>query len=480
MRNTFENPFETRYSSDEMKKLWSQDTKFGLWRRLWLALATAEKELGLPITQEQLDEMRAHLDDINYDVAEAREAETHHDVMSHIYAFGVQCPTAKPIIHLGATSCFVGDNSELIVMYRSLCLLKKELIEVIETLAEQAVKYAELPTLAFTHLQPAQLTTVGKRLSLYLQELKMDLENVENLLDNFRLRGAKGTTGTQASFQKLFDGDVQKIRELDKLVAREMGFDHTFSVTGQTYPRKYDYMILSAVSGIAQSSAKFATDLRLLQSKNEVQEPFSKLQVGSSAMAYKRNPIMSERICSLARYNVSLPVNCAITASTQWFERTLDDSANRRIALAESFLSADAILLLMKKIISGLVVNEHVIARHVESELPFMATESILMNCVKKGGDRQALHEVIRIHSIAVAKAQNEEGIANNLFERLKADEAFKNFADCFAKNIKARDYVGIAPEQTLHFVNNEVLPYVATVKDKHKFEGEVKFAKEI
>ncbi|HKL94601.1 MAG TPA: adenylosuccinate lyase [Clostridia bacterium] len=462
MYNTFQNPFETRYSSEEMKTLFSQDTKFGLWRRLWLALATAEKKLGLPITDEQLDEMKLHLEDINYDVAIAREAEVHHDVMAHIYAFGVQCPKAKPIIHLGATSCFVGDNADLIIMFRALEIVKKEIAEVAEILAQKALLYADLPTLAFTHLQPAQLTTVGKRLTLYLQDLTMDLEAILELLKSYKLRGVKGTTGTQASFAKLFDNNENKIFELDKMVAKELGFENTFSVTGQTYPRKFDYKILSVLSGVAQSCAKFANDMRILQSKNEMQEPFSKSQVGSSAMAYKRNPILAERICALSRYNISLPVNCAMTSSVQWLERTLDDSANRRIVIAESFLSIDAILLLMKKIVSGLVVNENVIKLHIEAELPFMATENLLMKCVKEGGDRQVLHEVIRFHSIEVTKEQNEKGTENNLFERLKGDKAFEAFLDCFDNKIDSREYTGISAVQTIKFVNEEVLPLLA------------------
>lgn len=459
MYDTFQNPFETRYSSDEMKKLFSQDTKFGLWRRLWLALAKAEKQLGLPISDEQLDEMKAHLDDINYEVAKSREKEVHHDVMSHIYAFSEQCPKAKPIIHLGATSCFVTCNSELIITYRALQLVKKELQAVIKSLAEQALKYAALPTLAFTHLQPAQLTTVGKRLALYIQDFALDFEAVNGILNNFKLRGAKGTTGTQASFKELFDGDEKKVLELDELVAKEMGFSKTYSVTGQTYPRKFDYTVLSVLSGIAQSAAKFANDLRLLQSKCEVQEPFGKSQVGSSAMAYKRNPILTERICALSRYTVSLPVNCAMTASTQWFERTLDDSANRRIVLAEGFLSVDAILLLMEKIAKGLVVNENVIKRHIENELPFMATESLLMDCVKAGGDRQVLHEAIRRHSIDVANDINEKGTQNNLFERLMGDEEFKGFLDLFPKFLSAHEFTGFSEQQTVRFITDEILP---------------------
>lgn len=462
---TFQNPFETRYSSDGMKTLFSQDTKFGLWRRLWLALATAEKKLGLPVTDEQLEEMRQHLDDINYDVARERESLVHHDVMAHIYAFGVQCPKAKPIIHLGATSCYVGDNADLIIMFRALELVKKEIAEVVEILANKALNFAELPTLAFTHLQPAQLTTVGKRLTLYLQDLTSDLQEICDVMKDYKLRGVKGTTGTQASFLKLFDNDSDKVFELDKLVAKELGFENTFSVTGQTYPRKFDYKVLATLSGVAQSCAKFANDMRILQSKNEMQEPFSRSQVGSSAMAYKRNPILTERICALSRFNISLPVNCAMTSSVQWLERTLDDSANRRIVIAESFLSADAILLLMKKVVSNLVVNENVIKLHLEAELPFMATENLLMKCVKRGGDRQALHEVIRQHSIAVTKAQNESGAENDLFERLKADEAFENYQDCFEENVDSIEYTGLSALQTKKFVNEEVLPLLANLR---------------
>ena len=457
MKPFYENPLTTRYSSVEMQQIFSDDTRFGLWRRLWLALAKSEKALGLDITDEQIAELEQHLDDINYDEALAREKEVHHDVMSHIYALGLQCPKAKPIIHLGATSWFVTDNSELIQMFRALKVLKQRLIVVIKNLCDFALKYKDLPTLGFTHLQPAQLTTVGKRATLYVQDFMMDLENLSRIIDTFKLRGIKGTTGTQASFLELFEGDHEKVKKLNELVVSEMGFNKWFSVSGQTYTRKYDFEILSALSGIAQSASKFANDLRILQSKKEIEEPFGKKQVGSSAMAYKRNPMLSERICALSRFLISLPQNPAMTASTQWFERTLDDSANRRLANSEAFLTADSILLLMDKVTKNMVVYDKMIARHVSEELPFMATENILMDCVKAGGDRQALHEAIRECSMEVA--QNVKVGDNDLLERLKKSEAFKKFSTIIDKSTDASLYIGRASAQTSEYVLGEVLP---------------------
>ena len=459
MKPFYENPLTTRYSSVEMRQIFSDDTRFGLWRRLWLALAKSEKALGLDITDEQIAELEQHLDDINYDEALAREKEVHHDVMSHIYALGLQCPKAKPIIHLGATSCFVTDNSELIQMFRALKVLKQRLIVVIKNLCDFALKYKDLPTLGFTHLQPAQLTTVGKRATLYVQDFMMDLENVSRIIDTFKLRGIKGTTGTQASFLELFEGDHEKVKKLNELVVSEMGFSKWFSVSGQTYTRKYDFEILSALSGIAQSASKFANDLRILQSKKEIEEPFGKKQVGSSAMAYKRNPMLSERICALSRFLISLPQNPAMTASTQWFERTLDDSANRRLANSEAFLTADSILLLMDKVTKNMVVYDKMIARHVSEELPFMATENILMDCVKAGGDRQALHEAIRECSMEAAQNVKVNGGDNDLLERLKKSEAFKKFSTIIDKSTDASLYIGRASAQTSEYVLGEVLP---------------------
>lgn len=459
MKPLYENPLCTRYSSTEMQTIFSDDVRFGLWRRLWLALAKSEKALGLDITDEQIAELSAHLDDINYEDALAKEKEIHHDVMSHIYALGLLCPKAKPIIHLGATSCFVTDNSELIMMHRALKLVKERLIKVIKNLSDFALEYKDMPTLGFTHLQAAQLTTVGKRATLYVQELMMDLENINFILDGFKLRGIKGTTGTQASFLELFNGDHEKVKRLNEMVVGEMGFKNYFAVSGQTYPRKYDFFILSTLSGIAQSASKFANDLRILQSKKEMEEPFGKKQVGSSAMAYKRNPMLSERICALSRYLISLPQNPAMTSSTQWFERTLDDSANRRLTNSEAFLTADSILLLMDKVTTGMVVYPKIIEKHVGEELPFMATENILMDCVKAGGDRQALHEAIRECSMEAAAHVKIDGLENDLIERLKAKDAFKPFKDLIDKAMDAKLYIGRASVQTEEYISGEVLP---------------------
>ena len=431
MTDRYENPLITRYASKEMSKIFSDDQKFSTWRKLWIALAESEKELGLDvITQEQIDEMKQHVYDINYDVAVKREKEVRHDVMAHVFAFSQLCPKAAPIIHLGATSCYVTDNADLINFYQALCLVRKKLVNTIEKLADFAEKYKALPTLGFTHLQPAQLTTVGKRATLWAYELVLDYHNLEFVIENTMLRGVKGTTGTQASFLNLFDGDHEKVRQLEKLVVKKMGFEKAFAVTGQTYTRKYDSNILNVLSGIAQSASKFANDIRILQSIKEVEEPFEKSQIGSSAMAYKRNPMRSERICALSRYVMSLPVNTAFTAATQWMERTLDDSANRRIVIAQAFLAVDAILNLYMNISENLVVNDKVIEKHIREELPFMATENILMACVKAGGNRQELHERIRELSMQASYAVKKEGKACNLIELIKNDDAFARVRD--------------------------------------------------
>ena len=458
----YQNPLNTRYASREMSRIFSDDNRFRLWRRLWLALAECEQELGLNITDEQLDEMRAHLDDINYAEAEAREKVVRHDVMSHVYAFGLQCPKAAGIIHLGATSCFVTDNSELLQMHQGLIEVRRKLVNVIDKLRRFALKYKDLPTLGFTHLQPAQLTTVGKRACLWIQDLMLDLENLEHLLATFRLRGVKGTTGTQASFLELFDGDHEKVRQLDKMVAAKFGFQKTYPVTGQTYPRKADYAVLQALSSVAQSAYRFSNDLRLLQHMKEMEEPFEKSQIGSSAMAYKRNPMRSERISALSRFVLSLPVNAAVTASTQWFERTLDDSANRRMVVAQAFLGVDAILNLYLNVAENMVVYEKVIRKHIMAELPFMATEIILMEGVKAGGNRQELHECIREHSMVAAAHVKQEGKENDLIDLLKADPAFAAVKDGIDGILAPENFVGRAPQQTEEYILEEVDPALA------------------
>jgi adenylosuccinate lyase len=422
LKNTYETPLSTRYASREMSYLFSPEKKFRTWRRLWIALAQAEKELGLNITQEQIDEMIAHQDDINYEVAQAREKIVRHDVMSHVYAFGEQCPKAKPIIHLGATSCYVGDNTDIIIMTEALHLLRDKVVNVVRTLSKFAMKYKDLPTLAFTHFQPAQPTTVGKRATLWIQDLLMDLDDIEYLLSQSKLLGSKGTTGTQASFLELFDGDHEKVKRLDELIAKKMGYQTCFAVSGQTYTRKLDSRMLAVLSGIAQSAAKFSNDIRLLQHLKEIEEPFEKNQIGSSAMAYKRNPMRSERIASLARYVIINSLNPCITEATQWFERTLDDSANKRISIPEAFLAVDGILNLYGNVSDGLVVYPKVILQHLKRELPFMATENIMMDAVKRGADRQQLHERIRVHSMEASRIIKEEGGENDLLDRIAAD----------------------------------------------------------
>ena len=465
MNNIYESPLNTRYASDEMKEIFSPDRKFKTWRRLWVALAKSEKALGLNITDEQIAEMEKFKDDINYDVAKAREKEVRHDVMSHVYAYGVQCPKAKAIIHLGATSCYVGDNTDIIIMTEGLKLIRKKLVNVIYRLKIFADEYKNLPTLGFTHFQPAQLTTVGKRACLWIQELLMDLEDVEYQLSKAKLLGSKGTTGTQASFLELFDGDHEKVKKLDEMITKEMGFDAYFPVSGQTYSRKLDSQFLNVLSSIAQSAYKFSNDLRLLQHLKEVEEPFEKSQIGSSAMAYKRNPMRSERISSLARYVIANSINPAITASTQWFERTLDDSANKRISVPESFLAADAILNIYLNVAAGMVVYPKVIEQHILKELPFMATENIMMQAVKNGGDRQELHEKIRIHSMAAARVVKEEGKENDLIERIVKDESFNLNLDDINAVLKPENFIGRAKEQTEEFLRD----YVSPVLDKYK-----------
>lgn len=459
MTDTYESPLNSRYASKEMQYLFSPDKKFSTWRRLWIALAESEQELGLDITDEQIAEMKAHIEDINYDVAQAREKEVRHDVMSHVYAYGVQCPKAKPIIHLGATSCYVGDNTDIIIMTEAMRLVKKKLVNLIAELAKFADANKALPTLAFTHFQPAQPTTVGKRASLWLEDLLMDLEDVEYQLSKAKLLGCKGTTGTQASFMELFDGDHEKCKALDRKIAEKMGYDSCYAVTGQTYPRKLDAQMLNVLSCIAQSAYKFSNDIRLLQHLKQIEEPFEKSQIGSSAMAYKRNPMRSERIGSLARYVIVDALNPAITASTQWFERTLDDSANKRISIPEAFLAVDAILSLYINVVDGLVVYPKVIRQQFMREIPFMATENIMMDAVKKGGDRQDLHEKIRVYSMEAGKTVKVEGKENNLPELIAADQSFGLTLDEINAIMKPENFVGRAPEQVMNFLKDEVQP---------------------
>lgn len=459
MKDCYNTPLNTRYASKEMSYLFSEEMKFKTWRKLWIALAESEKELGLNITDEQIAELKANVDNINYDVAEEKEKEIRHDVMSHIYAYGVQCPKAKGIIHLGATSCYVGDNTDLIIMKQALYIIKNKLINVINSLSKFALRYKDLPTLGFTHLQPAQLTTVGKRATLWIQDLLLDIENLDFVIEHMRFRGVKGTTGTQASFMELFNGNEELVKKLDQMVSQKMGFSKEFKITGQTYTRKLDSIILNTLSEIAQSAYKFSNDLRLLQNMKEVEEPFEKNQVGSSAMPYKRNPMRSERISALSRYIIVDSLNPAITASTQWFERTLDDSANKRISVAEAFLALDGVLNLYLNISSGLVVYDKVITSHVMRELPFMATENIMMESVKKGGDRQKLHERIRMHSMAAAKIVKEEGKDNDLIERIINDETFNLAKEEILSLIDPVKFTGRASGQVVDFLNTEVNP---------------------
>ena len=465
-KDTYESPLNSRYASKEMQYIFSPDKKFSTWRKLWIALAEAEKELGLDITDEQIDEMKAHIYDIDYDMAAAREKEVRHDVMAHVHTFGAVCPKAKPIIHLGATSCYVGDNTDIIIMTEGMELVKKKLVTLIGELSKFASEYKDLPTLAFTHFQPAQPTTVGKRATLWLQDLVMDLEDVDFILSKKKLLGCKGTTGTQASFYELFEGDHEKCRELDKKIAQKMGYDSCFAVSGQTYPRKLDSQILNVLSGIAQSAYKFSNDIRLLQHMKQIEEPFEKSQIGSSAMAYKRNPMRSERIGSLARYVIVDALNPAITASTQWFERTLDDSANKRLSVPEAFLAVDAILNLYINVVDGLVVYDKVIYQQFMKEIPFMATENIMMDAVKKGGDRQELHEKIRVYSMEAGKRVKAEGLDNNLTELIAQDPAFGLTREEIDAALKPENYVGRAPKQTKDFINEVIAPILEENKD--------------
>ena len=458
-------PLSERYASKEMQYIFSPDMKFRTWRRLWIALAETEKELGLNITQEQIDELKAHADDINYDVAKERERQVRHDVMSHVYAYGVQCPKAKGIIHLGATSCYVGDNTDIIVMAEALKLVRKKLVNVIAELSKFADKYKDQPTLAFTHFQPAQPTTVGKRATLWTQEFIMDLEDLEYVLSTLKLLGSKGTTGTQASFLELFDGDQETIDKIDPMIAEKMGFENCYPVSGQTYSRKVDTRVLNILAGIAASAHKMSNDIRLLQHLKEVEEPFEKSQIGSSAMAYKRNPMRSERIASLSRYVMVDALNPAITSATQWFERTLDDSANKRLSVPEGFLAIDGILDLCLNVVDGLVVYPKVIEKRLRSELPFMATENIMMDAVKAGGDRQELHERIRELSMEAGRTVKVEGKDNNLLELIAADPAFNLTLEELEKAMEPSRYVGRAKEQTEVFLAKTVQP----VLDAHK-----------
>ncbi len=475
IKDTYESPLSARYASKEMKYIFSPDKKFRTWRRLWIALAEAEKELGLPVTQEQIDELKAHADDINYEVAQEREKLVRHDVMSHVYAYGVQCPNAKGIIHLGATSCYVGDNTDIIIMTEGLKLIRNKLVTVIRNLSKFANEYKALPTLGFTHFQPAQPTTVGKRATLWIQEFLMDLEDVEYQLSKAKLLGSKGTTGTQASFLELFDGDHAKCRELDKKIAEKMGFNACFPVSGQTYSRKLDSQFLNVLAGIAQSAAKFSNDIRLLQHLKEVEEPFEKNQIGSSAMAYKRNPMRSERIGSLSRYVMVDVLNGYFTTATQWFERTLDDSANKRLSVPEAFLAIDGVLALCANVADGLVVYPKVIEQRLRKELPFMATENIMMDAVKKrGADRQQLHERIRVHSMAASKVIKEEGGENDLLQRIAADEAFGVTLEELENILQPEKYTGRAKEQTEDFLNEYVYPALEKYSDIESDKPEI------
>ncbi len=467
MKNTYESPLGSRYASDEMLYTFSPDKKFSTWRKLWVALARAEKELGLDITAEQIAELEAHVDDIDYGYAAEMEKKLRHDVMAHVHAFGKLCPNAMPIIHLGATSCYVGDNTDVIVMRDALKIVRKGLINLISRLSNFANKYKDLPTLGFTHFQPAQLTTVGKRATLWINELLMDLEDVNYRIENIQLLGSKGTTGTQASFMELFDGDHDKIHKMEAMIAEEMGFSNgVIPVSGQTYSRKVDYQILSTLSGIAQTLGKFATDMRLLSHLKELEEPFEGNQIGSSAMPYKRNPMRCERICSLARYVIADASNGAMTSYNQWFERTLDDSANKRISVPEAFLCVDAILKIANNVASGIKVYDKVITKRIMDELPFMATENIMMRAVKKGGDRQELHEKIRIHSIAAGAVVKEEGLANDLVERIAADPLFGLTVEDIEKVLVPSLYVGRAPKQVEEFIENCVKPMLDKFAD--------------
>ena len=457
--NTYESPLSSRYASEEMLYLFSADKKFSTWRKLWVALARAEMELGLPVTQEQVDELEAHIYDIDYEKAAAWEKKLRHDVMAHVHTYGELCPKAMPIIHLGATSCYVGDNTDVILMREGLILVRNKLVQVLDALAKFAREYKALPTLGFTHFQAAQLVTVGKRASLWMNDLLLDLEEVEHRISTLKLLGSKGTTGTQASFLELFNGDHEKVKELERKIAKEMGFDGVVPVSGQTYSRKMDYSVLSVLSGIAQSASKFATDMRLLCHLKEVEEPFEKNQIGSSAMPYKRNPMRCERICSLARYVIVDSGNPAVTSATQWFERTLDDSANKRISVPEAFLAVDAILNIYRNVASGLVVHPKVIEKHVLEELPFMASENIMMDAVVRGGDRQELHERIRVLSQEAGRNVKDLGLSNNLIDLIAADPAFGMTKEELTAHLEPSRYIGRCPEQVEEFLTQAVQP---------------------
>ena len=474
MTNLYNSPLNSRYASKEMSFIFSDDMKFSTWRKLWVALAEGERSLGINITEEQINELKANINNINYDEARKREKEVRHDVMSHVYAYGLQCPNAKGIIHLGATSCYVGDNTDIIIMRDALLLIKKKLITVLNHLSNFAMKYKDMPTLGFTHFQPAQLTTVGKRGTLWMQDLVIDIENIDFVLAKLKLRGVKGTTGTQASFMNLFEGDEEKIKSLDTYVAEKMGFEKSYGVTGQTYPRKIDSIILNTLSEVAQSAYKFSNDLRLLQSIKEIEEPFEKHQIGSSAMAYKRNPMRSERMSSLARTVIVNALNPAITAATQWFERTLDDSANKRISVPEAFLALDGVLNLYINIAESMVIYDKVIAKHVNEELPFMATENIMMECTKRGCDRQELHERIREHSMAAAKRVKGEGLSNDLIERIMADDYFKLTKEEILDIIDPLKFIGRAPSQVVEFIDEYVTPIINENKDALEIKSEI------
>ena len=469
--NRYESAFSGRYASPEMQYLFSSDMKFSTWRKLWISLAKAEKAMGLDITDAQIAELEAHIYDIDYTVAGAYEKKLRHDVMAHIHTYGDLCPNARPIIHLGATSCYVGDNTDMIVMKEALALVRKKLLSVIKNLRDFAEEYKALPALAYTHLQPAQLTTVGKRATLWLYELTLDLQDLDFVADSLALLGQKGTTGTQASFVELFEGDTAKIDTLEKMIAADFGFEKVVPVSGQTYTRKFDSRVIGVLSGIAQSAYKFANDLRILQSFKEMEEPFEKNQIGSSAMPYKRNPMRTERICALARYVISDSINPAITASTQWFERTLDDSANRRIAISEAFMAVDAILNIYLNVTSGLVVYPKVVEARIMRELPFIASENIMMDLVKKGGDRQEIHEKIRVHSIAAGKRVKEEGLDNDMIERICADPTLDITLDEIKAILIPSKYIGRCVEQVERFLANDVDPYLADMDTAIKSE---------
>ena len=475
MRNAYKSPLQGRYASNEMLYLFSEEKKFKTWRKLWITLAETQNELGLNVTEEQVEELKKYSEDINYEVAEAWERKVRHDVMAHVHAYGEQATKAMPIIHLGATSCYVGDNTDLIIMYEALEVIKKKIINVIDKLAKFANEYKDMPTLGFTHLQPAQLTTVGKRATLWMQDLWLDLEEINHVLEHKRLRGAKGTTGTQATFLNLFEGDYEKVKLLDETIAKKLGYEAVYPVTGQTYTRKFDSTMLNVLSSVAQSAYKFSNDIRLLQHLKEIEEPFEKHQIGSSAMAYKRNPMRTERISSLARYVICDTLNPAITASTQWFERTLDDSANKRISVSEAFLAVDAILEIYMNVADGLVVYPKVIHKHIMAELPFMATEVILMEGVKRGGDRQELHECIRVLSMEAAAVVKQEGKENDLIERILKDDHFKMSAEELQHILKPSNFIGCAAMQVDDFLNSIIHPLLKENEVLLGVEGEVR-----